>query len=369
MNQARASLAVLGVVVMVAGWPLSLRAGPAEANEVKLKAETLNNIASVVTPRKVRPEKAFFSFQGAKGNIQVAGQSVAAGAMLTTAGRLFGLDQDGDGKIEAKDLSPLTIEGVAGAKVQLPGDGKKREAALYFTHLLVGQGENAKVTFVSGRVFSATCYRGAVSGVPVRVVDDNLDGKIAQDGTDAIFVGSGSVAMPLMKVHQIGNARYELKVAEDGSTLAYTRITDEKTGVVDAPLLRSSGVRSVIVTDAATGRCLDLVTSKGAVPAGTYSLAYGVIPNGRDFVAILPTAKTPTYEVQADSTNTLRLGPPLRLTFSASVVNNEIKISPSLAVLGSGSELYAVDYRGMSQPMVVMMDGSRVLITDAMGYG
>lgn len=360
--------AAFSVAALVAClWAFAPPAFAADSGDAKLTSEPMADPAAMLTPAKVHQAAPVQICKGPTGQITIGGKSVAVAA---AANNLFGLDLNGDGKVDAREMGPVpAAEAVAKFTIKDANGDPKKSTLVVFSDFRIYSANNA-ITFVYARFYAGSWLRGTVNGVPIRIVDENLDGKITQDGQDAIFIGDSTCAMPLLNVHRIGNADYELKVSPDGATVGYTKVADEKLGQVDAPLLKSPSLQSLILADSAKGQAYDLATSKGGIPAGDYKFVYAVIHSGKDPLLVVPTAKTPTYTTQADATNTLRLGPPLHLGFKATVDgNNTLTIFPAIAVLGSGAEEYRVDFHGSARPEIALIAGSTVLSHEPMGFG
>jgi hypothetical protein len=224
-------------------------------------------------------------------------------------------------------------------------------------------------TGVWGKYYAASALKGSIDGVPIRIIDDNLDGKITQDGSDAIVIGRSPFAQPLYRIHQIGASFYEIKVDEDGKGLSFGKVSDLKPVTVKSPLLKLGATKALVVADSDSGQAFDLVAAKSGIPAGTYSLCYGVISAGKDVVVIRPGKETEKVTV-SESPSTLTLGAPLKVNFDGRLVGNKVEVFPNLTVVGAGGESYDPDFGStLSRPSVLLMEGTKVLIRQQMEYG
>jgi hypothetical protein len=225
------------------------------------------------------------------------------------------------------------------------------------------------ISTVSGGYFICSFQQGTYDGTMLRLFDDNLDGTFTQDGKDAIMIGKSPVAIPLMKVHQIGNQFCQLEVASDGSQITVTPVSGLQLGVVETCFKR--GLKCLAMTDD-QGNSIDLATSgRSGIPAGRYKLNYGVLADGPMVTIIKPTEACPVYDIQAGKVNVLRLGKPLWVSFAASTsAAGTVTVSPRVKVYGAAGEEYSSDLSGgTGRPHVLMLDGKKVLQDVAMSYG
>lgn len=337
--------------------------GAADSGPIKLTADSGPDAVNLLTPRRFA-EQGFFNFVSGSGTINIDGQSVAV--MGVTKGKIqgFGLDSSGNGTVEPNEFT--TIQNGKVVLVMKTPDGKKGKAVL-FEDLHAATSTGAPM--LSGRYFTATCLKATINGVPVRILDDNLDGKISQDGSDAIAIGRPLCALPLYKIHQIGNAFYELAVTDDGSSITATKLADMKTIPVKSPLLKLPSMKSLVLADRAKGQCFDVTAARTGIPEGDYVLCYGVLAGGKDVLMIKPGKETESFPIRP-GTDTLKLGPPLTLDFTASVAGDKIEVTPSVTVSGIGHELYLVDFGStIGRPSITIIEGNRILSKDSMAYG
>ena len=206
--------------------------------------------------------------------------------------------------------------------------------------------------------------------MPVRLIDQNMDGRYTQDGADAIAIGSSAYALPLLEVHRVGAALYRLKVAPDGSSLTATAEGSAKLGVVATPL-ESAAVDCLVVSDG-KGASFDLKADGAAgLPGGAYKLVYGLLgPTKQPLLMQPPPADATVYTITPGKLNRLRIGPPLGVEFSATFNDNILTVLPAIRVVGAGGEIYKVDFSTEAgRPHVVCLNGAQKLADTAMGYG
>ena len=328
--------------------------------------DTGSELAQMHTPAKVGSLQRAVQAAGLVADINVAGKKVPIVFAESNGLKVLGIDSNGNGKVDNNEMMKVPGEGAITLKMKSPTD-PKNDLAIHFWKVTISRDANNAVARVSARYSPAYCYKGTINGTTVRLIDDNLDGKITQDGADAIIIGQGLYAMPLLKTHLIGQLPAELTVAEDGLSASYVK-SDLKLAQVEAPVLKMPSLTCVIMSDKASGRSIDLVAAKGKVPAGEYQLVYGIIGSGKEPIIIQPGKATPSYSIKDDAINTLRLGPPLRLDFEAKLEGNAVTASPPLNVEGSGHEVYHYS-SGLAQPQVIIAEGKKVLDRGSMEFG
>ena len=218
--------------------------------------------------------------------------------------------------------------------------------------------------------------KGALGGIPVRILDDDMDGKFSQTpsgrGGDAILIGGSGAAIPLRTMHRIGKELYRLKVAEDGSSIDYQRVSDAARGQVRA-IFPANTMQSLVL---AGKDCAFDVRTDGlaGIPAGPYMLVYGVVSRSSTTLTFRPGRATPQYDIKDGMINTLRIGKPVRLNFAARYGNGKVGLSASsVSIVGSGSEIYGpLNFtRGgnIRPPTVTMLNGATVASSTNMKYG
>jgi hypothetical protein len=235
---------------------------------------------------------------------------------------------------------------------------------------------NKKTVSCWGQATILSSMAGMLGRTPVRILDDNMDGAFSQKpsgfGGDAILIGSSRSAIPLRGVHRIGKDLYRLKVASDGTSIDYERLSDTAVGQVKAKFPANS-LKSLVLIGS---DCAFDVKTDGdlGIPAGTYKLAYGLVSRSATTLKFRPGMSTPKYEIQDGMINTLRIGAPVRLDFAASYRAGKVGLSANaVSVVGSGSEIYGpLDFtRGgdARPPTVTMLSGRRVASSTSMKYG
>jgi len=78
------------------------------------------------------------------------------------------------------------------------------------------------------RCMTAACsYQGKIGGVRIAILDSNLNGKFNDYGEDMMVVGNLPYAYPLSKILVFGKRVFDIKVAENGQSIEYTRNTEK----------------------------------------------------------------------------------------------------------------------------------------------
>lgn len=326
-------------------------------------------LLNVFTPNRVLHGGKSFVIKGTDSSISVGGTNVLIGSQKVGAETYIGVDLDGSGVLDKREFAPLSRTKPMVFDLKLPGEGgtAKHEYSIKVSNIAsyVVQG-NPKPQV--GGLYSVNCCRkGTINGTTVRIIDDNLDGKFSQDGEDAIIIGDSPAAMPLKKLHQIGEKFYQLQVSPDGSSLTATAVTDLKLGLIETAF--KAVPAKAIIMESADG-AFDLTKAKKGIPEGEYKLCYGLLAAGNDAMTFSPgKGHALSYPIEADKINALRMGPPFRIEFNAASKASSVVVAPNLRVLGAGDEAYSVTFSASIKPHVVMLSGDKVLTDASMAFG
>ena len=302
--------------------------------------------------------------------IKVAGQTVKTSARVSGNRVYLGVDRSGDGVISKAEwalIGPTRTMLISG-KI----DGKP-----YVIRLInIVVRFNKKAVSCWGQTLIRSSMKGSIGRIPVRILDDDMDGKFSQKpvgrGGDAILIGTSVAAVPLREIHRIGRHIYRLKVAEDGSSIEYKQLPDTPVGRVTATFPNSSLKSLVLVGE---NSAFDVKTDgRMGIPGGTYKLAYGVVARSTSSLTFHPSRATPKYDIKGGMINKLRIGSPIRLNFVASSGKGKIGLSAStVSIVGSGDEVYGpLNFsRGgnVRPPTVTLLNGRKVASSSTMKYG
>lgn len=376
-------IAVVAACIAACTAVAAAQAKPPEAKsaEAKLLIDIALDNLTLQTPLRALSGGQRFSIKGDKGEVLIAGKTISATCVIKGKDHFLGLDANFDGKIDDKELVKLGGDPVV-VRLNMAEKGAKQRQdlpiAVAKASLMVR--ENT-IVGCAGAFFAASSLRGPIAGTNIRLIDENLDGKITQDGEDAIAINS-QLAMPLLRIHQLGNSFYELAIAEDGKT-ASAKPVELKLGQIDAPLLTAAGIKGIFMADATQKVAVDLLACKRVgMPAGDYKLIYGSIVSGKDTVTITPaiaaTSRTKrpdtadgVYAIGGDAQNVMKLGAPLKLLFQGTFAGDQVGVGTQFAVSGCGGELYHAG--GMEKPVVMLLEAQgkqpRMLSKETMEYG
>ncbi|MDP6542689.1 MAG: hypothetical protein QGH60_01785 [Phycisphaerae bacterium] len=302
--------------------------------------------------------------------IRVGGTTVKTSARVSGKTVYLGFDRSGDGTISKAEWAPIPR-----SKTMLISG--KAAGTSYVIRLVDIVARYNKTTVTCwGQALIRSSMKGTLGRTPVRILDDDMDGKFSQTGSarggDAILIGSSSAAVPLRAMHRIGKNIYRLKVASDGSSIDYELVADTAVGQVRA-MFPANTMKSLVLV----GRdCAFDVKTDGVagIPAGPYLLAYGVVSSSATTLTFRPGRGTPQYDIKDGMINTLRIGKPVRVNFAASYGKGKVGLSASMvSIVGSGSEVYGpLDFTkggNIRPPTVTMLNGRRVASSSTMKYG
>lgn len=348
-------------------------AAAGDTQQVKLRFETGRRVTGLYTPTKVLTLGQSVSINSDHGKIPLFGRQLDFAGLYVLDGYRLALDCNGDGKASASEWAGVDLlKRAVSFRLRLLVAGARRDFAVRFVDVRVGVQRN-RVINVHARAVNEGCMSGAFNDCPIRLFDDDLDGKYTQDGKDAVAIGAAPGAMPLRRIHQIGPRYYRLTVAEDGSTVGFEPLDDVQLGLVEVPIRRSL-LRCLMLTDEQGGHSVDLLASgRTGVPAGSYRLSYAVLAAGKRLVVAGPTDRALTYPVAANHINVLRMGPPVTLTFPVTYHQRDQKVyvGTPIRIHGVGGEIYHLrlaGYRPFGDPLIRFMRGRTVQSNGHMVY-
>jgi hypothetical protein len=363
------TIAVIAAAVLLSLCGVSPGAEAEPSGTATLKYDARGALR-VKTPAMMSTYNRFSVGSSSSMGIKVAGKPIKTSARVTGRSFYLGFDRNGDGAISKAEWGVIPKSGT------MLISGKSGDLSYVIRLVKMRVSYNRKTVSCWGQALIRSSMAGTVGRVPVRILDDNMDGKFTQGSSgssgDAIMIGSSASAIPLRQVHRIGKYIYRLKVAEDGSSIDYQRMDDAELGLVNA-IFPANSLKSLVLVgkDAA----FDVKTDGLAgIPAGTYKLAYGTVSRGSAALVFKPSRATPDYEIQAKMVNTLRVGSKVRMDFGASFRGGKVGLAArDVMVIGSGSEIYGpLDFTeggNAKPPRVIMLSGRRVLSSSSMKYG
>jgi len=310
--------------------------------------------------------------------VTICGKTVPASGWVAGAGYQVGLDADGDGMVNSGEYRNVA----KGGSTILTAKVRGKQLCVRVTDIQIHYDENKKtVTSMRWKMQGAYGWVGKIGAVPIRILDEDLNGKYGNNGKDAICIGKGKLAVPLRPRHRIGKQFYELKISEDGSSLEYKQLKDPKCGLVRAPM--SDKALLGLVLEGGNGAYDIRACGRTGIPQGTYRLLYGAIGDLKSPMTIYMDKHRRRdalkYEIQADKTNLIRMGPPLQLVFAVGIhadkkkpkTYTRIDIRPPTQILGVGGELYGpIRFPNVrskrARPSVAIMQGRRYLAREVL---
>jgi len=342
--------------------------------EVVLSFEASPEVSAMLTRRKILERGTPWHFQGATGTIIVAGQEILVGVRYEKARYHMAMDADGNQRLddgEWVNLGRRTRGKTTFTFQRDDGAGGRLAFGLVVTNLYVHRRLNT-TRRVSGWYYVGACRKGRFNRMTLRLFDDNMDGAFTQDGQDAILIGRNPVAVPLRRVHRIAKDFYRLAVEQEGASLTLTKLETPALGLVEVAINLSRA--TCLVLTSSDGHTVDLCLSAGTgIPAGTYRLEYGLLGEAQRQAVIVATERSPAYPIEAGKINRLRLGPPLRVRFTATCDPNSraLTVSPWLHIVGSGQEAYDLRRSGglSTAAKVQVLNGGRAILTGKLDSG
>jgi hypothetical protein len=278
------------------------------------------------------------------------------------------VDTDGDGTGDV-DI-PLTGK-ITPVQLKLgSGDGQRDWAFLVCIgqqqdtfqgfRFNLGPDDNALNLYIA----PAASLVGAVEGVRLQILDDNMDGLYGsapqewayqglvegafQRDVDSVVVGESKVARPWSRLQKVGSAWYELAPNEHGNDITFKK-ADVESGTLQLDfkgvpvnwlVVRGTGTNNDLLYEVVNGG-----TNKVEVPVGSYELFSGQVSQGKKSqmtkALVLPGANSRSWKVEAGATTKLELGAPFTLDFKVAQDAETITVEgPSIVVQGRGGETY-----------------------------
>jgi hypothetical protein len=225
---------------------------------------------------------------------------------------------------------------------------------------------------------AAASVVGTINGIPVRVIDESLDGTyggqpktwryqglskdMAQPDLDSIVIGASKRARPWSEYQQIGDKWFKLEtVSPNGQELKATPASVE-TGTLKLDY-KGPAPTWVIVkgSNDTKDSYFDLVEggAKGVeVPVGKYSLAYGEVRKGKKKLVqkavILPGKRMNGWEVKKGATTLVTLGAPYGFDFQPTFQDGKLSVKgSSVFIVGAQGERYERMWDCVPHPEVI----------------
>jgi hypothetical protein len=223
---------------------------------------------------------------------------------------------------------------------------------------------------------NAASVVGSLNGVPLRVIDDNMDGiygseikpwnwigmpeGLSEPELDSIVVGETTRARPWSELQMIGGQWYKLAPARAGMALSATPVEVETGKLV----LEYKGEAPAFVVvrgkEHLANSYFDLLQNgRGpvVVPIGEYELCYGIVRKGKKAqtmkALMLPGAKMSGWKVGAGETVEVTLGAPFGFDFEFEATEEQVTVKgKSVRIVGAAGEQYVRLWNCVPRPEV-----------------
>jgi hypothetical protein len=306
--------------------------------------------------------------------IQMGEKKVQAAGLYAKTGLRLGIDSDGDGIVGLSEYRNVSKDG--SVLLQMKSGG--REMNIQCTKVQM-QYDSKKdiITLMRCKATALHGWVGQIDSVDFRIIDDNVDGLYGNDGNDAILIGDSKLAVPLRHYHKIGKHFYALRIRPDGSNVEFQKLKFSDMGLVKSALPTKSLIGLVLENGGGAFNIKDC--AKSGIPAGTYYLAFGVVGDPKAPMPFFRAMGMTKYDIQADKTNTLRIGAPLQLIFATKYFKedkekktpNAVAIGRPEFIMGASGEWYgplsfphAKHEKG--RPAIMIVRGKKILMKTAL---
>lgn len=255
-------------------------------------------------------------------------------------GERLQFDTDGDGEIDRSIKATVDRDTkVSTARVILTGKTAKGEPLKYAVRL---RKDAAGWEWAPGGAMTGT-IQTAKGAVPVRIIDQNGNGRFNDVGEDAMVVGTGNDATYLSETVLVGTELRKMAVTPDGANVAMQAFSG-KTGKLD--LTTSFDAKAVLLSAIIRSRdgknSFDVASTTGGVevPAGTYEVVSGTIGLGKQRVKIRQGRMQPIVLAE-NAKRSLDWGGPVKAEFDFLRVGGQVQFSPnSVWFYGDAGEEY-----------------------------
>jgi hypothetical protein len=250
-------------------------------------------------------------------------------------------DTDGDGTLD-RTIKPLVDPktNVSTTRVILSGQTESGEPFRYAARLR--KDANGWEWAPGGALAGAITTEAGP--MPIRIIDQDGNGRFTDIGSDAMIVGSGDHATLLSKTIYVGDALHRLDFVNDGKSIKLSAY-DGPTAAIDMTTSFNSKavLLSAVIVSADKQHSFDVGGIEGSVrvPAGTYTIAGGSLGLGEHRVQIAAGRMQP-LELTSDSSTQFDWGGPIESEFQFARVGDRVQFSPHhIWYYGKAGEQYA----------------------------
>ncbi len=183
----------------------------------------------------------------------------------------------------------------------------------------------------------------AAGPVPVKLIDQDGNGKFNDIGSDAMIVGNTDHAMMLSTTVFVDDKLQQLDVTDDGAAFTLSPYTGATSEIDMSTSFNSKAVLlSSVILSSDRKHSFDIGAIDGPVrvPAGKYTVVSGVVGLGQHRVTI-KAGKMKPLNLMADRSKKFDWGGPVSSEFKFARVGDQIQFSPkAIWYFGKAGEQY-----------------------------
>ena len=250
-------------------------------------------------------------------------------------------DTDGDGKLD-RSIKPLVDSktGVATTRVVLSGTNGQGDPFRYAVRL---RDDARGWEWAPGGAMVGTIATEA-GPIPVRIIDQDGNGRFDDFGSDAMIVGASDNAMFLSRSILVDGKLRQTEVSADGATLKLVDYSGPTAAIDLSTSFDSKAVLlSAVVLSEDRQHSYDVASSIGPIeiPVGSYIVHSGLLGLGQHRVEVRSGRMEPVTLV-AEQTKTIDWGGPMRSEFRFMRQGNQLRFSAdAIRYFGDAGEEYA----------------------------
>lgn len=253
-------------------------------------------------------------------------------------GERLQFDTDGDGKIDRTIKALVDRDtNVSTSRVILTGQDKNGQALKYAVRLRK-DARGWEWAPGGAMVGSLQTENGPI---PVRIVDQNGNGRFDDIGQDAMTIGKSDDATFLSQTVLLGKELREFAVADAGFTTKPFKGETAKLDVTTS--FDSKAVLLTTIVQSKDGKnSFNLASAKGAatVPAGTYNVVSGLVGLGKQRV-IIANGRMKPITVAKGEAEAINWGGPVKSEFRYVRAGGQVQFSPDTVwFYGNAGEEY-----------------------------
>jgi len=312
--------------------------------------------------------------KGSSGKISTLQELSPVILRVSSAKAAIDVDGDGTGDVDIPlggKITPVEFDLDGKKWAFLATIGLQRDNYQGNTDFNLGPTDDILQIYIAG----AGSIVGMVGETPIRLIDDNVDGKYGspplawgqlgtipeyfQPDVDTLVIGSSKVGVPWSELTKIGENWYKLNANEENSDILVAR-ADVEAGKIN---LKMKGVSADWVLIQGTGdlaNCYYRIGKKAIeVPAGSYKLHSGQISKGKRRsmmkALMLPSPSMRTWTVEPGKSTTVELGGPFGFDFRVDQDDEQIVVrSSTICVTGKAGETYQRLWGCVAEPDVLV---------------